>query len=112
MPRKQRLSNEQLLEINRLADDGMSQKAIAATLGISKQAVSRELSRDWTDRLCAEIDALAAVPAPLLGHEREALLRLLKAHAEGPGFQQRWRETDVQSVMFALRRITGVDLVG
>jgi lambda repressor-like predicted transcriptional regulator len=108
MPKKQRLSNTQLLEINRLADKGMSQKSIAGTLGISKQAVSRELNTDWTvERLVAEAGEPA--PAVLMPHETQALKNMLAEMAAGPGFTKRWNPLDMQTVVLALRRVSGMD---
>lgn len=105
MPKKSRVSYEQLLEINRLADEGMSQKAIASTLGVSRSVVSRELGQDWTvEELVAEAGA-----GGLMSHERDALDRLLAEMNAGPGFERRWSPLDVQTIAIALRRLAGHD---
>lgn len=63
MSRKAHITYAQLLEINRLCDDGMSQAEVARCLGVSKSVVSREVGTDWTlERLIALVRSEEAPP--------------------------------------------------
>lgn len=100
-----KLSRTQVADAKRRRKSGESLRSIASDLGVSHVAVSKATAGYTTEVVTTGL-------VELTEHERLALLRILGEMSAGPGFQERWSGLDVQQVAFALRRVSGVDLVG
>lgn len=87
-----------------LSASGMKQTDIAKKLGISQSTVCRLLKRARSVN--------TSQPVELTPAERLALLKVLGEMSAGPGFYERWSPLDVQTIAYALRRVSGVDLIG
>ena len=99
-----KLSESQRHEIVERVETGERQADLAREFGVSKMAVSK-LVATWKPP-----EQLAVLTEP----EASALRRLFaEMHSPDPKpLRERWSVLDVQQVMLALRRLTGVDAQG